>query len=181
MLQPPRPSGSLFGPWCVTLLMGTCLLPGCSKSEDAVAEAATTQMTGKEAGVQRKGEMVTVQAGDAEIKVSASGDGTSGGGTSVALPAGFPGDVFLPSQRVVNSAMDMAGLKMVNITTAAPPAAVAADIGKAMQAQGWTREMAMQADGGSTLVYTKDQRQAVYQMVSTDDGGTQVAVRAGSE
>ena len=117
---------------------------------------------------------MTVQAGDAEIKIATAEDGGS-----VALPADFPSDVFLPAQRAVNSAMDMGGMKMVNITTSALPAAVSADVEKAMQAQGWKREMAMQGEGSSTLIYTKDKRQAVYQMMKADGGGTQVAVRAG--
>ena len=176
MLQSARSPGSIVGPWCVVLLACACLLQGCKKAEDAVAGAAIAQVAGKGADVRRNGDTVAVQSGGAEIKVATAGDGTS-----VALPADFPGDVFIPSQRVVNSAMDMAGMKMVNLTTASQPAAVAADVGKAMQAQGWTREMAMQADGGSTLVYTKDERQAVYQMIKADGGGTQVAIRAGGD
>ena len=41
--------------------------------------------------------------------------------------------------------------------------------------------MAMQAGDGSTLVYSKDARQAVYQLAKSDGGGTQLAVRTGQE
>ena len=144
------------------------------KTEDSVAEAAIEQATDKDVDVQSDGDSMTVQAGDAEIKIATAEDGGS-----VALPADFPSDVFLPAQRAVNRAMDMGGMKMVNITTSALPSAVSADVEKAMQAQGWMREMAMQGEGRSTLIYTKDKRQAVYQMMKADGGGTQVAVRAG--
>ena len=53
---------------------------------------------------------------------------------------------------------------------------------KAMQARGWKREMSMQSSANSaTLIYTKDKRQTVYQMMKADNGGTQLAVRTGSE
>ena len=58
-------------------------------------------------------------------------------------------------------------------------AAVSADIEKSMQDQGWKREMAMQAGGGNTLMYSKDNRQVVYQMLKADEGGTQLAIRTG--
>ena len=60
-------------------------------------------------------------------------------------------------------------------------AQVSADVEKAMQAQGWKREMSMQSSADSaTLIYTKDKRQAVYQMIKADNGGTQLAVRTGA-
>jgi hypothetical protein len=50
-----------------------------------------------------------------------------------------------------------------------------------MQGQGWKREMAMQAGGGNTLMYSKDKRQVVYQMLKADEGGTQLAIRTGED
>ena len=174
MLQPATSRRFTTGLLCAALAAGITVLPACRKAEDSVAEAAIEQATGKNVDLQRDGDSMTVQAGDAEIKIATAEDGGS-----VALPADFPSDVFLPAQRAVNSAMDMGGMKMVNITTSALPATVSADVEKAMQAQGWKREMAMQGEGSSTLIYTKDKRQAVYQMMKADGGGTQVAIRAG--
>ena len=65
------------------------------------------------------------------------------------------------------------------MTTPQELAAVSADIEKSMQDQGWKREMAMQAGGGNTLMYSKDKRQVVYQMLKADEGGTQLAIRTG--
>ena len=51
-----------------------------------------------------------------------------------------------------------------------------------MQEQGWKREMSMQSSAdSSTLIFSKDNRQTVYQLVKAEDGGTQLAVRTGSE
>ena len=70
-------------------------------------------------------------------------------------------------------------MQMLNMTTPQEMAGVSADIEKSMQGQGWKREMAMQAGGGSTLMYSKDKRQVVYQMLKADEGGTQLAIRTG--
>lgn len=174
MLQRVKSRGITSALFLAGLIAGIVVVPGCKKSEDAIAEAALKQATGKDVDVTRDGESMTIKAGDAEIQVA-----TAEEGGTVALPADFPEDVFLPAQRAVNSAMDMGGMKMVNITTAALPAAVSAEVETAMQAQGWKREMAMQAEGSSTLIYTKDKRQAVYQMMKGEGGGTQLAIRAG--
>ena len=70
-------------------------------------------------------------------------------------------------------------MQMLNMTTPQDLAKVSADIEKSMQGQGWKREMAMQAGDGSTLMYSKDKRQVVYQMLKADEGGTQLAIRTG--
>lgn len=89
-------------------------------------------------------------------------------------------DVYLPEDSTLNSAMDTGGMKMVNLITKTPSAEVSAMVQKTMESRGWKREMAMQdADGGATLVYSKEKRQIVYQMMKDDNGGTQVAIRAG--
>ncbi|MEO5962045.1 MAG: hypothetical protein ABIO75_08240 [Thermomonas sp.] len=89
-------------------------------------------------------------------------------------------DVFLPEDSNLNSATDMGGMKMMNLITKTPSADVSAMVQKTMESRGWKREMAMQdADGGATLVYSKEKRQIVYQMMKDDNGGTQVAIRAG--
>ena len=75
--------------------------------------------------------------------------------------------------------MDMAGMQMVNLVTRAGVSALSADVERHMQAGGWKREMAMQADGSSTLMYSKDKRQVVYQLVKAEDGETQLAIRTG--
>lgn len=146
--------------------------PGCKKAQDAAVETAIERATG--AKVEKDGESMTIKTEQGEVKVATAEDG----GT-VALPADFPKDVFLPSDNKLASAMDMGGMQMLNMTTPQELAAVSADIEKSMQGQGWKREMAMQAGGGNTLMYSKDKRQVVYQMLKADEGGTQLAIRTG--
>ena len=146
--------------------------PGCKKAQDAAVETAIERATG--AKVEKDGDTMTIKTEQGEVKVATAEDG----GT-VAMPADFPKDVYLPADNKLASAMDMAGMQMLNMTTPQDLAKVSADIEKSMQGQGWKREMAMQAGGGSTLMYSKDKRQVVYQMLKADEGGTQLAIRTG--
>ena len=152
-------------------------LTACQKAAEKAAEAAMERATGNKVDLDKDGGSMTIKSDEGEIKVATSQDGQS-----VPLPADFPKDVFLPEHSAVNSAMDMAGMKMVNMVSDASSRDVSATIQKSMEAQGWKREMAMQAaQGSATLVYSKDKRQAVYQMMKGDDGGTQIAIRTGGE
>lgn len=146
--------------------------PGCKKAQDAAVETAIERATG--AKVDKDGESMTIKTEQGDIRIAAAEDG----GT-VALPANFPKDVYLPADNKLASAMDMGGMQMLNMTTPQDLASVSAEIEKSMEGQGWKREMAMQAGGGNTLMYSKDKRQVVYQMLKADEGGTQLAIRTG--
>ena len=149
-------------------------LAGCKKAQDAEVEAAIERATG--AKVDKDGHTVTLKTDKGEIKIASAEDGES-----VPLPSGFPEDIYMPGKHKVASAMDIAGAQMVNLTTPEAVAEISAGVEQTMQAQGWKREMAMQADGSSTLMYSKDKRHVVYQMVKADDGGTQLAIRTGTD
>lgn len=158
-------------------IAAACALPGCKRASEALAEQAIEQASGDKVDIRQDGDTVSIKTDQGEMTVASAQDGGS-----VALPAGFPDDVFLPEPRTVSSAMDMAGMKAVNIATGAALAQVSADVEKAMQDRGWKREMSMQTGAdSSTLVYSKDKRQAVYQLMKADNGGTQLAVRTGGE
>lgn len=148
------------------------VLPGCKRAQDAAVEAAIERATG--AKVDKDGNAVTIKTEQGDLKIAQADEGGS-----VALPAGFPQDVYLPADHKVASAMDMGGMQMINLTTPQGVAEVSAAAEKSMQAQGWKRDMAMQADGSNTLMYSKDKRQVVFQMLKGDDGGTQLAIRTG--
>lgn len=154
-------------------------LPGCQKAQEkaqeAAMEAALEHATGNKVDIEKDGNAVSIQTDQGAINIASAADGGE-----VALPSDFPGDVYLPPKRTIDSAMDMAGMKLVNMATPDKVAAVSAEVEKAMQAQGWKREMAMQAGDGSTLVYSKDKRQAVYQIGAETDGGSRLAVRTGN-
>jgi hypothetical protein len=159
------------------LVAGVFALPGCKRASESIAEQAIERASGDKVDIEQDGDTVSIKTEQGEMKVATAQDGGS-----VALPADFPTDVFLPAQRTVSSAMDMGGMKAVNIATSAALAQVSSDVETGMQAQGWKREMSMQSSAdSSTLIYSKDQRQAVYQLIKGEDGGTQLAVRTGGE
>lgn len=163
------------------LIAGLVALPGCQRATEAAAEraaeAAISQASGEKVDIDQHGDTVSIKTDKGEMNIATAQDGGS-----VALPAGFPTDVFLPEPRTVSSAMDMGGMQAVNIATGNALARVSADVEQTMQAQGWKREMSMQTGAdSSTLIYSKDKRQAVYQLMKADGGGTQLAVRTGGE
>ena len=158
----------------LALIATTTLLPACKKAQDAAVEAAVERATG--AKVDKDGNTVTVKTDKGEMRITTAGDGDT-----VALPAGFPTDLYLPAPHKVDSVMAMGSAHMVNLTTSMATADVHAGVVDAMQRGGWTQALAMQTGEGSTLAYRKDKRQAFYQLVKQDGGGTQLAIRAGND
>ncbi len=156
------------------LAAGVLGLPACRQAGDVAVGTASERLNGEDAA----------HAGDADrdrqLPDEAATQVAGAEGASVPLPADFPQDVHLPAPLRVESAMDMAGLQMVNVTTTSAIGQVSADVEQGMQARGWKREMARQAGNGSTLVYSKDQRQTVYQLIRRARGGTQLAIRTGA-
>lgn len=138
------------------LLLAGAVLAGCQKARDASPTASAPEYT--------------------PAHVAAQADP----GASVALPPGFPTDIYLPARHRVATAVDMAGMQMVNLMTPTATATVYAEADQGMQARGWKRELAMQSDDGSTLSFRKDGRQVFYQLVRDPSGGTQLAVRVAS-
>lgn len=116
----------------------------------------------------------------APVAAPAAGPGPATA-TGVPIPADFPADVYLPPQRAVDGALATAEARQLQLATRLPPARLAGEIERAMQAAGWTREMAVQSGQGSLLLYRKPQRQAVYQFGPAADGLTRLAVRTGRD
>ncbi|RYY75211.1 MAG: hypothetical protein EOO24_45815, partial [Comamonadaceae bacterium] len=93
-------------------LTALIVAPGCKKAQDAAVETAIERATGTRVDVDKDGDTTTIKTEGGELRIAASGDG----GT-VALPADFPKDVFLPDDNTLASAMDMGGMQMLNMTT----------------------------------------------------------------
>ena len=162
-------------PLLAIALAALLVAPGCRKAQDVAIETAIENATGAKVDVHKDGNEMTIKTEQGDVRIATAEDG----GT-VAMPADFPKDVFLPTDKKLASAMDMGGMQMLNMTTPHGLASVSADIEKSMQDHGWKREMAMQAGGGNTLMYSKDKRQVVYQLLKADEGGTQLAIRTGA-
>lgn len=157
----------------LALITAVIALPACKKAAERVTEAAIEHATGTK--VDKDGNAMTIKTENGDVKIV-----SADAGGNVALPAGFPSDIYLPGERKVASVVDMAGMQMVNLTSPGAIGELYAEADKTMQGGGWKREMAMQSNDGSTLMFSKDKRQVFYQLVKADGGGTQLAIRTGT-
>ncbi len=134
------------------LVVVVLLAAACSKSpEERLGEAAIESASGEDVDIERNGEQVSIKTDEGEMKMSA--------GESLPLPADFPRDVYLPVSYKVNSMMDMAPIRAINLTTSAKVADLFAAAGPAMKAQGFTQKMAIQqSTGHAMLSFEKDKR-----------------------
>jgi predicted metal-dependent hydrolase len=85
--------------------------PGCKKAQDAALETAIEGATGNKVDVQKDGNEMTIKTEQGDLRIATAEDGGS-----VAMPANFPKDVFLPAENTLASAMDMGGMQMLNMT-----------------------------------------------------------------
>ena len=76
-------------------IAAACALPGCKRASEAIAEKAIEQASGDKVDIKQDGDTVSIKTDQGEMKVATAQDGGS-----VALPADFPGDVFLPEEQV---------------------------------------------------------------------------------
>jgi hypothetical protein len=158
---------------CLLVIASVMALPACKKAAEKATEAAIEHATGVK--MDKDGNKMTIKTEKGDVNVTAAD-----AGGNVTLPASFPADIILPSNHKVASVVDMAGMQMVNLSTTQALNTVYADTDKGMQAGGWKRDVAMQTGDGATLAFSKDKRQAFYQLGKADDGGTQLAIRTGT-
>lgn len=153
------------------LLACVAFAAGCGKSpEERATEAAIKATSGQDVEVERDGDTMTFRGADGT-------QATVSQGGNLALPSGFPDDVYRPSDHAVTSVIDVEGMQMVGMSTRAAPADVVVEARAAMERAGWKQVMAMEGEGGSMLAYEKDERHATLSIVSQDAGGTLVNVQ----
>ncbi|MEN1941221.1 hypothetical protein WCE41_08800 [Luteimonas sp. MJ246] len=152
------------------LLAGLVLLAsGCEKAADAAAEAAIERATGKQMEVDRDGSRLHVRAGDETLAIAA--------GAGVALPADFPGDVFLPASYGINSVMDVGGARLVNLESQGSLTAMFEAARADMERKGWSRTLAMQQADSAMLGFSDGTREATYTFASRTGGQLLVGIQ----
>ena len=144
---------------------------GCRKAQDSAAEAAIQAASGQRVEVERDGDKITYKTEEGEVAMQ--------GGMNLPPPADFPKDVYLPKKYVVNSVMDMGGMRMVAMMAADPVPALFNAASESMQRQGWKQVTAMQhANGNAMLAFQKEQRHVSLSFNSNRQGaGTVVSVQ----
>jgi hypothetical protein len=147
------------------------LAAGCGKSpEERATEAAIRAASGQDVEVERDGDTMTFRGADGTRATVSQGG-------NLALPSGFPDDVYRPTAHAVTSVIDVEGMQMVGMSTRAAPGDVVAEARATMERAGWKQVMAMEGEDGSMLAYEKDQRHATLSIVPQDGGGTVVNVQ----
>ena len=79
-------------------IAAACALPGCQRASETIAEKAIEQASGDKVDIKQDGDTVSIKTEQGEMKVAPAQDGGS-----VALPADFPTDVFLPEPRTIST------------------------------------------------------------------------------
>lgn len=118
-----------------------------------MTEAAIEAAAGQGVEVERDGETMTFRGEDGTEAHLSQGD-------DLALPPGFPDDVYLPADHSVRSVMDVEGMQIVGMTTAGPLDRVRDEARSTMERHGWKQVLAMEGEKGSMLAYQKDERHA---------------------
>lgn len=113
---------------------------GCQKVGQTAADAAIARATG-----------VTVDRDHPGLH-GAEAEPDARAGRSVALPADFPEDVYLPVHYQVNSVMDLQGVSMISVSVPGEVGTLLADAREAMQAAGWTQSMSAQHSVDSAVL-----------------------------
>ena len=103
-------------------LAALLVAPGCRKAQDAAMETAIESATGAKVDVDKDGNEVTIKTEQGDLRIATAEDGGS-----VAMPANYPKDVFLPDDNTLASAMDMGGMQMLYMMTRQELAEFSAD------------------------------------------------------
>jgi hypothetical protein len=146
-------------------------LGGCQKAADAATEAAIERASGAKVDIERDGDAVTIQTAEGTLAMQT--------GNALALPDGFPNDVHLPGDYVVNSVMDMGGAQVVGMTAAGDVGTLFSETRTGMERSGWKQVMAMQHSADSAMLsFEKDARTAMLSFNQDESvQGVQVSVQ----
>lgn len=162
-----------------TLLIAAMLvaaLGACRKeaASDRATEAMIRATTGQDVDVDSAQGTTTIRTPDGEVKIASDPEG------GVALPAGFPTDLFLPEGARPTSVIEIGGAHVVTMTAPISVAAASSALATRMAAEGWKQEMSMSAEGSTMQAYAKDGRNAVYQL-SDEDGKLALSLQVSSQ
>lgn len=134
---------------CALLPLAACR----QRSAEASAEAAIERTAGEEAETEGDLRKFTVKTRRGEMTLRSGGD--------MALPEGFPEDLYLPEGYRVRQVIDMASATVVTVTVADAPANLIAEAGSAMQGRGWKQTLSSaNAKGTGLLIFEKERRRA---------------------
>jgi hypothetical protein len=161
---------------CAVAACVACGLLGCRRASEKMAEKAIErglrQSGGGDAQVDLSGGKMTIKTAEGEMEFS--------GGESVALPAGFPDDVYVDPKAKLRAAMKTPQGFMLNLESPLARDAAAEAIDAAMKAKGWSQEASVDMSEMRSISYKKGNRTAAA-IVMTQEGATQITLTVMSD
>jgi major membrane immunogen (membrane-anchored lipoprotein) len=159
-----------------------------AKAAQAKARAAGTESTapsGRKTEFTVKGDKgnvkVKVEGGKVTVKEEGGGEAeySVGGGTKV--PADFPKDVPLYKGATVVASVKQGKNFLVHLQTADEPKKAAAACKTAIEASGWTAEVAMDTPNGTVHTFKKDNRTCTVVVSKQGEDKTLIQITAATE
>ncbi|MGY1530665.1 hypothetical protein [Luteimonas sp. A649] len=142
---------------------------GCQRAADAAAEAAIERANGQQVEVDRDGNRMRIHTSEGEMSIAT--------GAGIALPADFPGDLFLPASYGVSSVMDIGGARLLSLESDGTVASMFDDARAAMARGGWTQTLAMQQADSAMLGFSQGEREATYTFTRHGDAQLMVGIQ----
>ena len=145
-----------------TVLLAGLLLGGVSACGQSPEERMASAIAGDAMAADADGEQVVLGTGSEAMTISS--------GERARLPANFPGDVFMPEEYTIESALDSAGFSMVSLRTAGEVVPLAERASREMQAGGWTQSMMAGDEQSRILTFQNRRNVAALSFDRADDG-----------
>jgi hypothetical protein len=125
------------------------------------------------AGCQKAVDVAMERAGGEPVERVAGGGGAPAlrDGHSVALPADFPDDLFLPGEYGITSVMDMGRARIVNMTAVGTMAPLFESTRAGMRGHGWQQTLAVQQSDSAMLGFEKGGREVAYSFSPAGEDG----------
>lgn len=152
------------------MMFASLLVSGCNRAADKTAGAAP-------AGTASPAPVQVVAGDDKTPSLVTAGNLKIQAGPGLAIPAGFPKDVYLPESKSIDNVTQVGPMTSLVLGLANPPKTLMHDIETHMQAQGWKTAMSMAAGGeGAMMAFSKPDRTAIYSL-SLVDGKTELSLQ----
>jgi len=145
-----------------TIVASTALLAGLSACGQSPEERMASAIAGDAMAANTGGEQVVLGTGSEAMIISS--------GERARLPANFPGDVFMPDEYTIESALDSTGFSMVSLRTTGGVVALAERASREMQAGGWTQSMMAGDEQSRILTFQNRRNVAALSFDRAEDG-----------
>jgi len=163
----------------VLVVVAGLVVSGCGKKKQEAEQEAAARIVSKAMSMASGRDTKVEVDGDKVTFTDAEGGMTIHAGKGTELPKDFPSDILVyEAAEILHSASRGADGFSVSMQTQDALGKVVEFHKKAMEAQGWQSETAMDMPNRAMLVYKKGERMAHLMIASDSDGGTVISLTA---